>query len=182
MEIFYSNISWLTLYVFKTVILIQLDIHCKRILHRDLKSLNLFLDAQDNIKIGDFGVSKILNHTRSMANTQVGTPYYLSPELCENRPYAGTYKRNKLICCTEKSDIWALGCVLYEMCMLRHPFDANNQGALIMKIIKGQYPPLSKYYSQDLEKIVKYCLQKNEKMRLFTEQLLGLPCIQQQVY
>jgi NIMA (never in mitosis gene a)-related kinase len=56
----------------------------------------------------------------------VGTPYYLSPEMCEEKPY------------NEKSDIWALGCVLYELCTFKHPFEANNQGALVLKIIRGK--------------------------------------------
>lgn len=68
----------------------------------------------------------------------VGTPYYLSPEMCEEKPY------------NEKSDVWALGCVLYEMCNQKPPFDASNQGALILKIIKGKYVPLNSCYSKDL--------------------------------
>ena len=61
----------------------------------------------------------------------VGTPYYLSPEMCEEKPY------------NEKSDVWALGCVLYELCTFKHPFDANNQGALILRIVKGKFLPIS---------------------------------------
>ena len=60
-------------------------------------------------------MARILNNTNELANTMVGTPYYLSPELCEGRPY------------NDKSDIWSLGCVLYELCTLKHPFDASNQ-------------------------------------------------------
>jgi NIMA (never in mitosis gene a)-related kinase 1/4/5 len=60
-----------------------------------------------------------------MAHTIVGTPYYLSPELCEEKPY------------NHKSDIWSLGCVLYELITFKHPFEAKNQGSLIMKIVKG---------------------------------------------
>ena len=61
---------------------------------------------------GDFGIAKVLDSTRELANTCIGTPYYMSPELFKNSPYS------------YKSDIWALGCVLYEMCNLRHAFDA----------------------------------------------------------
>ena len=64
--------------------------------------------------------------TANFAHTVVGTPYYLSPELCEEKPY------------NHKSDIWSLGCVLYEMCTLKHPFDAANQGALILRIMRGK--------------------------------------------
>ena len=80
------------------------SLHDKKILHRDLKSANIFLTANKTIKIGDFGISKVLDNTS--AKTFVGTPYYLSPEVCENRPY------------DFKSDLWSLGCILYEMCTL----------------------------------------------------------------
>ena len=95
----------------------------------------MFLAKDDKIKIGDLGVARELNHTANMAHTVVGTPYYLSPELCEEKPY------------NNKSDIWSLGCVLYEMCTLRHPFEAQNQGALILKILRGKYNPIPDYYS-----------------------------------
>ena len=91
-----------------------LYLHHNKILHRDIKTINMFLNKDDCIKIGDLGVAKVLNQTANMAHTVVGTPYYLSPELCEEKPY------------NNKSDIWSLGCVLYEMCTLRHPFEAQN--------------------------------------------------------
>ena len=93
-------------------------IHSKKILHRDVKLINLFLTDNDEIRIGDLGVSKVINDQSFFACTVVGTPYYLSPELCEEKPY------------NEKSDIWALGCVLYELCSKKHPFKAANQAAL----------------------------------------------------
>jgi serine/threonine protein kinase len=73
---------------------------------------------------------------------KVGTPYYLSPELCEEKPYS------------KASDIWALGCVLYELCMLRHPFEAQTQPELLRKIIKGKYTPLPPMYSKDLSTLI----------------------------
>lgn len=82
-------------------------IHSHRILHRDLKTQNVFLTNDGKVKLGDFGISKILNETKGYANTLVGTPYYLSPELCQEKPY------------NNKSDIWSLGCCLYEMCMFK---------------------------------------------------------------
>ena len=84
-----------------------------------------------------------------MAHTIVGTPYYLSPELCEEKPY------------NHKSDIWSLGCVLYELCTFRHPFEANNQGALILKIVRGKFTPVSNMYSTDLKNLVNSLLEKN---------------------
>lgn len=89
--------------------------HAKNILHRDLKTLNIFLTKKDGIKIGDLGVAKILENIEvNFATSKVGTPYYLSPEVCEDRPY------------NYKSDIWSLGCILYELCTLKHPFEAKN--------------------------------------------------------
>lgn len=101
-------------------------IHKKKILHRDIKTMNIFLTKDETVRIGDLGVAKVLTENVNFAHTMVGTPYYLSPEMCEEKPY------------NEKSDVWALGCVLYEMCTQKHPFEANNQGALILKIIRGK--------------------------------------------
>ncbi len=89
--------------------------------------MNVFLTKDEKVRIGDLGVAKVFEDPSvNFAKTMVGTPYYLSPEMCEEKPY------------NEKSDIWALGCVLYEMCTFKHPFDAANQGALVLKIIKGK--------------------------------------------
>lgn len=85
-------------------------IHGWKILHRDIKLQNIFLTGNNTIKLGDFGISKVLESTVEAAMTVVGTPYYMSPEVCESKPY------------TFKSDVWALGCVLYELCALEHAF------------------------------------------------------------
>jgi len=76
--------------------------------------LNIFLTKDNKVKLGDLGVAKILESLENFATSKVGTPYYLSPEVCEDRPY------------NYKSDIWSLGCILYEMCTLKHPFEAKN--------------------------------------------------------
>lgn len=86
-----------------------------KVLHRDLKPGNVFFDAEDNVKLGDFGLSRLLGDESLFALTHVGTPYYMSPELIEEQRY------------DERSDIWAAGCVLYEMLALRAPFEASNQ-------------------------------------------------------
>ena len=96
--------------------------------------------------------SKVLSQT-NFANTFVGTPYYLSPEICEERSY------------NEKSDIWALGCILYEMATFKHPFNATNQGALILKILKGHYEPISSQYSSELKNLIDMLLEKNYYQR-----------------
>jgi NIMA (never in mitosis gene a)-related kinase len=84
-----------------------------------------------------------------MAHTIVGTPYYLSPELCEEKPY------------NNKSDIWSLGCVMYEMCTLRHPFEAANQAALILKILRGKFAAIPPIYSRSLIELVDKLLEKD---------------------
>lgn len=89
-------------------------VHDRKILHRDLKTQNIFVSSGGLLKLGDFGVAKVLGGTNILASTAVGTPYYLSPEICQNRRY------------NHKSDIWSLGCVLYEITTLRHAFDANS--------------------------------------------------------
>lgn len=127
-------------------------IHSKKILHRDIKTLNIFLTKDLNGKIGDLGVAKVLEGT-AHAITFIGTPYYVSPEMCQNKPY------------NEKSDIWALGCILYELITFCHPFTASNQAALFIKILHGNYTPLPESTSQDLSNMVKFILQKNFKKR-----------------
>jgi len=142
--------------VWKYFIQISLGIgylHAKKILHRDLKSMNIFLTKNNDVRIGDLGVAKVLSGTSLFAKTYIGTPYYLSPEICEEMPY------------NEKSDIWALGVILYELATFKHPFSANNQAALIMKILKGKYEPISKEYSNDLKIIIELLLEKDYTIR-----------------
>ena len=105
--------------------------HDRKIIHRDLKSQNIFLNKDSTILLGDFGIAKVLDSTKDFANTCIGTPYYMSPELFKNKPYG------------YKSDVWALGCVLYEMCNLRHAYDAKSINGLAVKILRGSYPPLN---------------------------------------
>lgn len=110
-------------------------IHGRKILHRDIKSQNIFLTSNGTVKLGDFGISKLLESTNEAAMTVVGTPYYMSPEVCENKPY------------TFKSDVWALGCVLYELCTLQHAFSASNLLGLVYKIVQGTIDPIPTTYS-----------------------------------
>ncbi|XP_050718969.1 uncharacterized protein LOC126999887 [Eriocheir sinensis] len=128
-------------------------VHDRKILHRDIKSQNIFLTDDGKVRLGDFGIAKILNSSSELAKTCIGTPYYLSPEMCENKPY------------NNKSDVWALGCVLYEMVTLRHAFEANNMKTLILKIIKGAYPPVPPRYSRDLRLLLSQIFQREPQAR-----------------
>ncbi|XP_038950292.1 serine/threonine-protein kinase Nek1 isoform X8 [Rattus norvegicus] len=128
-------------------------VHDRKILHRDIKSQNIFLTKDGTVQLGDFGIARVLNSTVELARTCIGTPYYLSPEICENKPY------------NNKSDIWALGCVLYELCTLKHAFEAGNMKNLVLKIISGSFPPVSLHYSYDLRSLLSQLFKRNPRDR-----------------
>ena len=102
-------------------------LHDLKILHRDLKSANVFLTKEGIVKLGDLNVSKMV---RGLCQTQTGTPYYASPEIWKDQPY------------DKKSDIWSLGCVLYESITLKPPFRAEDMEGLYKKVVRGFYPRL----------------------------------------
>ncbi|XP_018009884.1 serine/threonine-protein kinase Nek8-like [Hyalella azteca] len=127
--------------------------HEHQILHRDLKTANLFLTKQGIIRVGDFGISKMLSTRQAHANTVLGTPYYISPEMCEGKQY------------DEKSDIWALGCILYEMACLQKTFEGSNLPALVNKIMRGQFAPIKGNYSPGFKQLVRDLLQRDPEFR-----------------
>jgi len=142
-------------------------IHTERILHRDLKTSNLFLTKKRSIvKLGDFGISRVLEGSIEAAITVVGTPYYMSPEVCENKPY------------TFKSDVWSLGCVLYELCMLKHAFSADNLLGLVYKIVSDKYEPIPKRYPPALNTLIQRMLTKMADIRPSVRDLLADPYVQ----
>jgi len=110
-----------------------------KILHRDLKPANVFLDEHHNVKLGDFGLARVLHHDSSFAKTFVGTPYYMSPEQMSKAHY------------NEKSDLWSLGCLVYELCALAPPFTAPNQKMLAVKIKEGKFRRVPSKYSDELQ-------------------------------
>jgi hypothetical protein len=134
-------------------------VHDRKILHRDLKTQNIFLTWDGHVRVGDFGVSKVLGGTRELASTAVGTPYYLSPEICQNKKY------------NNKSDVWSLGCVLYELLTGLHPFDGASLKLLIAKITKGVFVPVTGC-SVDLANAVKQMLQRDPSKRPSVNNLL----------
>ncbi|XP_023681810.1 serine/threonine-protein kinase Nek3 isoform X2 [Paramormyrops kingsleyae] len=128
-------------------------IHDQRVLHRDLKSKNIFLTSDGAVKLGDFGSSCVLNSAKAYAYTYVGTPYYVSPEIWDNKPY------------NNKSDVWSLGCILYELCALSHPFQASSWKSLILKVCRGAYTPLPAHLPYELHYLVKQMFKTNPRDR-----------------
>jgi NIMA (never in mitosis gene a)-related kinase len=144
-------------------------IHSRKILHRDLKTQNIFLTSKGEVKIGDFGIARVLQHTYDCVQTAIGTPYYLSPEICQEKPY------------NQKSDIWSMGCILYEMLTLRHAFDANSMKGLVLKILKGNYPPIPSAYSEDIRGLVGELLIKDPAKRPSIRQILEKPFLKSRI-
>ena len=142
-------------------------LHDLKILHRDLKSANVFIFADGSAKLGDLNVSKVAR--RGLGYTQTGTPYYASPEVWKDQPY------------DNKSDIWSLGCVLYEMITLRPPFRAENMEGLFNKVIKGQFNKIPERFSSDLFNVVKLLLQVAPDARPSCGKILKHPIIQKRI-
>lgn len=144
-------------------------IHDKHILHRDLKPANFFLTKTGSLKMGDFGIAKSMACTIAFAKTRIGTPYYLSPEVCQEKPYAWP------------SDMWSMGCILYEMCALQVPFDAHSISGLVQKICYGPLPIVPDSYSDFLRRLCLQLLDRDPKKRPSADEVLQLPEIQKVV-
>ena len=145
-----------------------LYLHERKILHRDMKTQNIFL-KNGKIRLGDFGIAKVLDSTKDFANTCIGTPYYMSPELFKNQAYS------------YKSDVWALGCVLYEMCNLRHAFDAQSINGLAVKILRGSYPPINNMYSKQLRDLIGKMLSVKPQQRPTILEILNKMIVRRRV-
>lgn len=128
-------------------------LHDNHILHRDLKTANIFLTSKNVVKLGDFGISTVLQNTMACAKTVCGTPYYFSPELCQSKPY------------NNKSDVWALGVVLYEMLTLSRPFNAKTLKDLVRKIVVGQYDAVPSSVPVEIRTLCASLLQVNPAVR-----------------
>uniref|UniRef100_UPI0037E7B9C2 serine/threonine-protein kinase Nek5-like n=1 Tax=Semicossyphus pulcher TaxID=241346 RepID=UPI0037E7B9C2 len=145
-------------------------IHDRKILHRDIKAQNIFLtNGGMKAKLGDFGIARMLNNTMELARTCVGTPYYLSPEICESRPY------------NNKTDIWSLGCVLYELCSLRHPFEGSSLRQLVSKICRGRFNPVPSRYSYELRLLVTQLFKVNPRDRPSVSSVLCRPFLEKHI-
>ncbi|KAK2503036.1 hypothetical protein MC885_016059 [Smutsia gigantea] len=144
-------------------------LHEKHILHRDLKTQNVFLTRTNIIKVGDLGIARVLESHCDMASTLIGTPYYMSPELFSNKPY------------NYKSDVWALGCCVYEMATLKHAFNAKDMNSLVYRIIEGKLPPMPKDYSPELAELMRTMLSKRPEERPSVRSILRQPYIKSQI-
>lgn len=122
-----------------------------------------------SIKIGDFGQSRVLSTTKSMTNSQKGTPYYFSPEITKGLKYS------------YKSDIWALGVLLYEMCALELPFTSRTQANLFKKIQKGKIPPLPECFSPNMSHLIKSMLRADHEERVNIGQICETKKIQKMI-
>uniref|UniRef100_A0A672LZ31 Serine/threonine-protein kinase Nek4 n=1 Tax=Sinocyclocheilus grahami TaxID=75366 RepID=A0A672LZ31_SINGR len=144
-------------------------LHEKHILHRDLKTQNIFLTKTNIIKVGDLGIARVLENQNDMASTLIGTPYYMSPELFSNKPY------------NYKSDVWALGCCVYEMATLKHAFNAKDMNSLVYRIVEGKLPQMPSKYDPQLGELIKRMLCKKPEDRPDVKHILRQPYIKQRI-
>jgi len=142
-------------------------LHSLGVVHRDIKSPNVFMMGGGIVKVGDLGIATLLKGRNATA--RIGTPYYMSPELWRAQPY------------NQKSDMWALGCLLYEMTCLRHPFDAKDEKTLGRKVVRGFYQAPPKGYSKELVKTIKSLLQVDPEKRPSIIDLLNSPFLRRRL-
>ncbi|CAD2099267.1 NIMA related kinase 2, putative [Plasmodium vinckei brucechwatti] len=145
-------------------------IHDKKLIHRDLKCNNIFLDENEKAKIGDFGLAKLLEKT-DQSNTLCGTIGYMAPEVCKNIPYSYA------------ADIWSIGVILYELIALRHPFKSKNGNMLsiVQKVCEEQPDPLPNIYSKDLRNLCYWMMAKRSEKRPTVYDIIGTEYFQDEV-
>eukprot|EP00347_Sterkiella_histriomuscorum_P019874 403339981 len=140
------------------------SLHDQRIMHRDLKSANIFIYQNGVVKVGDLNVSKIMRY--QMSYNQTGTPYYASPEIWRDKPY------------DLKSDIWSIGIIIYEMAMLQQPFRAEDIDGLYTKVCRGRYTDIDQdLYSPQLSQFIKSMLTVASAQRPSCDQILAMPFV-----
>lgn len=127
----------------------------------------MFLSKNGKAKLGDMNVSKVAR--KGLSYTQTGTPYYASPEVWRDQPY------------DVKSDIWSLGCVIYEMITLKPPFRAEDMQGLYKKVLRGKYPKISEKYSPELQKVVQTLIQVSPHLRPTCDVILEMSVVSKRV-
>jgi len=143
-------------------------LHDMKIMHRDLKSANIFLvKDKHQCKLGDMNVSKVIKE--KFLSTQTGTPYYASPEVWNDNPYS------------YKSDLWSIGCVIYELCALRPPFQGKDLDELYENVCKGEPERINQMYSNDLWKMILMLLQVDVNKRVDCNQFLNNELIKKKI-
>eukprot|EP01137_Pigoraptor_chileana_P004636 Opistho-2@46545 len=143
--------------------------HERRILHRDLKSSNVFLTHDNIVKLGDLGIAKVLMGTIDSASTFTGTPYYMSPEVLKNEAY------------NSKSDIWSMGCILYELCCLERPFEGRSLIGLMFKICDEPSPNVGEDFSDDVHDLIQCMLSKDPTKRPSAAEILAMTSIRSRI-
>ena len=139
-------------------------VHDKQILHRDIKTQNIFIQNEHTIRIGDFGIAKGYNQNQDLGGSLIGTPLYMAPEV---------YNSSKKY--SFRSDIWSLGCCIFEMCNLKNAFEAKSWNAVFVKVTKGQRAQLNSRYSMDMKNLVDSMLSVNGKNRPTIASILEKP-------
>jgi len=157
------------MFIFVQLASALLHIHARKVLHRDLKPLNIFLTKKGIVKLGDFGIARVLESSTAIAQTTIGSPYYLSPEMINSEPYG------------VKSDIWALGVVTYELTALKVPFHANCLPAVALKICGAEPDPLPDGFSDELAWIIFSFLNKEPQQRPRLDLVVRKPFVQKYV-
>ena len=142
-------------------------LHENNIIHRDLKSANIFITKNGILKIGDLNISKF--SLNGFARTQTGTPFYCSPEIWDDHAY------------DQKCDVWSVGCIIYELCTLNLPFNGKDKNELALNIKKGYYDKISDYYSNDLKTLISYMLIVDPRKRFSTQQLIHCDIVKKKI-
>ena len=122
-------------------------------MHRDIKSMNVFIGDRNKPFVGDFGVSKISEPDEEKRGSMIGTIFYMAPEVVNCKPYLYS------------SDVWSMGVVLYELLTLEKPFTAKavNQKDrtnyhIMNEIIEREADPVDESYSSEMRELLKLCL------------------------
>ncbi|KAK9731295.1 Protein kinase domain [Popillia japonica] len=160
-------------------------LHSRKIIHRDLKSENIFMagPTKNFVKIGDFGISKILKSDHQKANTVVGTTNYLAPEMCDGKAY--DIKSDVWMCDGKaydiKSDVWSFGCIVYEVCALERLFEGT-----IAEVVMGMKSGTRKCintqcFGEEIQEIIESTTQIDPVLRPTTTSLMALPVLARQI-